>query len=399
MARRIHSAYPMLLLAGVLMGAGMPASGASFDCKKASTAVEKTICASPELSELDTTLGVYYSQAMAKLAPDQRDELRRGQRTWLQTRNACAGTPEQLPGCLQSQLSHRVVEVGTITHKDTAALDAIIASIPYHPAQAAEGLRRYPMNELAAAWLVYLQRFEPGSGVTENEAEENRRQVIVALKEDSFPWSIWQDLQNDPAVSRDRVTLTLLRMMIERQQYQLFADQRPYVHCFVFSRQGEVAYESFGSLYGSTRDSFAPICAPQGDLFAQPAWKRLDDSLSEPLSTASQNEGTIRFASYADWSALSLKATASPRLFLQPGAAGKGQDPELTLRNWGADKQWPTKQRQQALAAIEPARQATSDWLQRERGFSVVDARQASREMVRQWLNVRLDFIGGPSEL
>lgn len=121
--------------------------------------------------------------------------------------------------------------------------------------------------------------------------------------------------------------------------------------------------------------------------------------MTEPLSTASQNEGTIRFASYADWSALSLKATASPRLFLQPGAAGKGQDPELTLRNWGADKQWPAKQRQQALAAIEPTRQATSDWLQRERGFSAVDARQASREIVRQWLNLRLDFIGGPSEL
>lgn len=399
MARRVNTACSLLLLTGLLMGAGMPASGASFECKKASTSVEKAICTSPELSELDSTLGVYYGQAMAKLAPDQRDELRRGQRAWLQTRNACASEPQTLAGCLQSRLSQRVVEVGSISHKDTAALDAIIASIPYHPAHAAEGLRRFPMNDLAAAWLVYLQRFEPDSGVTASEAEENRKQVLVALKEDNFPWSIWQDLQNDPAVSRDRVTLTLLRMMIEREQYELFADQRPYVHCFVFSRQGEVAYESFGSLYGSTRDSFAPICAPQGDLFAQPAWKRLDDSLSEPLSTAGQNEGTIRFASYADWSALSLKATASPRLFLQPATAGQNQDPELTLRDWGVDKQWPARQRQQTLAAVEPARQVTSEWLQRERGFSAADARQAAREIVRQWLNLRLDFIGGPSEL
>ncbi|MGH8392015.1 MAG: lysozyme inhibitor LprI family protein, partial [Pseudomonas sp.] len=74
------------------------------------------------------------------------------------------------------------------------------------------------------------------------------------------------------------------------------------------------------------------------------------------------------------------------------------QDPESALRNWGADKQWPARQRQQALAAIEPARQATSDWLQRERGFSAADARQAAREIVRQWMNLRLDFIGGPSE-
>jgi len=59
MARRVNTACSLLLLTGLLMGAGMPASGASFECKKASTSVEKAICTSPELSELDSTLGVY----------------------------------------------------------------------------------------------------------------------------------------------------------------------------------------------------------------------------------------------------------------------------------------------------------------------------------------------------
>ncbi len=46
------------------------------------------------------------------------------------------------------------------------------------------------------------------------------------------------------------------------------------------------------------------------------------------------------------------------------------------------------------MAAVEPARQATSAWLQRERGLSANEAQQAAREIVRQWLSDRLDFIG-----
>jgi len=380
------------LLAGLLSSVGTPAVAASFDCQKASTTVERAICASPELSELDSTLGAHYSRAIAKLAPDQRDALRSGQRAWLQTRNACATEPDKLTACLQPLLSQRVVAVGKLTQPDTAALDAIIASIPYHPAEAAEGLRRYPASELAAAWLVYLQRFEPASGVTKEEAEENRQRVLKVLADDDFPRSVFSDLENDQSVSRDRVELTLLRMMIERAEYAFFADQRAYVHCFVFSRQGEAAYDAFGPLYGSTRDTFAPLCGPQGNLFEQRPWKQLSSSFDDALSAASGNAGTIRFASYADWRLTALRATTSPRDFLKAPAA-QADDFEQIARDWTDDKSWSKKQRQQALAAVEPARQVTSTWLQHERGLSVGEAQQAAREIVRQWMKQRLDFI------
>ncbi len=392
MARPVQPLRSILLLAGLLSSVGTPAVAASFDCQKASTSVERAICASPELSELDTTLGAHYSGAMAKLAPDQRDALRSGQRAWLQTRNACTAEPDKLAACLQPLLSQRVVEVGKLTQPDTAALDAIIASIPFHPAEAAEGLRRYPKSELAAAWLVYLHRFEPASGVTKEEAEKSRQQVLKVLADDDFPRSLFSDLESNQSVSRDQVELTLLRMMIERADYAFFADQRAYVHCFVFSRQGEAAYGAFGSLYGSTRDSFAPICAPQGNLFEQRSWKQLSSSVDEALSAASGSAGTIRFASYADWHLMALRATASPRDFLKAPAA-QADDLEQTMRDWTDDKSWPKKQRQQALAAVEPARQATSTWLQHERGLSAGEAQQAAREIVRQWVKQRLDFI------
>ncbi|NWB99558.1 DUF1311 domain-containing protein [Pseudomonas gingeri] len=392
MARPVPPLRLIMLLAGLMLSVGLPARAASFDCQKASTAVEQAICTHPELSELDSTLGVHYSRAMAKLAPDQRDALRSGQRTWLHTRNACAAEPDKLADCLQPLLSQRVVEVGKLTQPDTAALDAVIASIPYHPAEAAEGLRRYPKSELAAAWRVYLHRFEPASGVTQEEADASRQQVLKALADDDFPRSVFNDMESDPSVSRDRVELTLLRMMIERAEYAFFADQRAYVHCFVFSRQGEVAYEAFGSLYGSTRDTFAPICEPQGNLFEQSPWKQLSSSFNEALSKASGNAGTIRFASYADWHLMALRATTSPRDFLKAPVAQAG-DPEQAVSHWTDDKAWPEKQRQLAMAAVEPARQVTSTWLQRERGLSATEAQQAAREIVRQWISQRLDFI------
>jgi hypothetical protein len=56
-----------------------PALGASFDCAKAGTAVEKTICGDAELSSLDEHLGRYYVVALeqagaggACLKSDQR---------------------------------------------------------------------------------------------------------------------------------------------------------------------------------------------------------------------------------------------------------------------------------------------------------------------------------------
>ncbi|NVZ69293.1 lysozyme inhibitor LprI family protein [Pseudomonas costantinii] len=375
-------------IVGVLLSIGSPAWAASFDCKKATTPVEKALCGNVELSRLDTLLDEHYRRALGKLQGVPREALRNDQRAWLKTRNACGSDIN----CLQPVLSQRLVEVAKLTQPDTAELDMIIASIPDRPADAAQGLRRYPMSELAAAWLVYLQRFEPASGVTAQEAEENRRRVLAVLKTDSFPWDIFQDLEADPNVSRDRVTLTLLRMMIERAQYEFFADQRAYVHCFVFSRHGEDAYAAFGPLYGSTRDTFAPVCAPQGDLFKQPAWQQLDAGFAPAISIASGNTGTIRFASYADWNVLSLRATVSPRDFLK--AQEQAEDPEPAIRSWNDEALWPKTARQQALAAIDPARQVTAAWLQRERGLSVDDAQVAAREIVRQWLAKRLDFIG-----
>jgi uncharacterized protein len=56
---------------------------ASFDCKKATTWLEKTICSNPELSKLDEQMAKAYHDALASLSPEGQKETRQYQRQWL----------------------------------------------------------------------------------------------------------------------------------------------------------------------------------------------------------------------------------------------------------------------------------------------------------------------------
>jgi uncharacterized protein len=86
------------LLATLLLAAASVAHGqmASFDCDKASTRAEKTVCASPALGAKDVTLAAYF-QLLLRLKPSTAgmayrefdDTLRSSQHQWLLERDAC----------------------------------------------------------------------------------------------------------------------------------------------------------------------------------------------------------------------------------------------------------------------------------------------------------------------
>lgn len=65
--------------------------GPSFDCMKATTAVEKAICAEPKLALLDASMADAYKAVLA-IAPD-KDAIKRQQSDWRRTvRDACPST-------------------------------------------------------------------------------------------------------------------------------------------------------------------------------------------------------------------------------------------------------------------------------------------------------------------
>lgn len=80
---------------------------ASFDCNKASTAVEKTTCSTPILNQLDGLLSEMYQGRMTDPAFGvDKIAFKAAQMTWVKTRNACADVT-----CLEKTYRARITEL------------------------------------------------------------------------------------------------------------------------------------------------------------------------------------------------------------------------------------------------------------------------------------------------
>jgi uncharacterized protein len=60
------------------------ANAASFDCKKAASKMEKTVCSNPELSKLDDAMAKAYHDALASLSPEGQKETKEYQKQWFE---------------------------------------------------------------------------------------------------------------------------------------------------------------------------------------------------------------------------------------------------------------------------------------------------------------------------
>ncbi|NJB94356.1 lysozyme inhibitor LprI family protein [Xanthomonas arboricola] len=372
----------------LLLGAG-GAWAASFDCKQAGTAVEKRLCAVPALGNLDDQLDESYRALLDTTPRSAVAGVRDQQRAWLRQRNACAQDAKP-DDCLQRTLTARADVLAKALTVQQQALDRIIALIPTAPADAARQLQGYD-TPLASAWLAYLHQFVPAAGVDAKLASARFESARKALRKvDDFAASLLDDVDGMPAMQAQERVLTLLRMWIERDN----SDHRPYVHCFIFAAVGEPAYEAFGSLYGSTRDGFAPICEPPGGLFALASWKQLDAGFDGLIEALSKDAGTIRYASYAEWKIIALRASVSPLLYLTPALRKRyGDDPDKAIAAWtGEDSDWPAAQRKAVRALLPKVRADTAAWLVREKRLPAKQAEQAAAAIVAAWVNARLDF-------
>jgi uncharacterized protein YecT (DUF1311 family) len=87
-------------------------NAASFDCEKASSEVEKTICSDDELSKLDETLNKVYLQALKRT--DIKEQTIESQKQWLKkVRDAC-----QDADCLKEAYENRIWELSPSSHDD-----------------------------------------------------------------------------------------------------------------------------------------------------------------------------------------------------------------------------------------------------------------------------------------
>jgi uncharacterized protein len=96
------------------------ADGPAFDCSKASSKVEKMICADPTLSSTDSVNADIYKEVVR--TADNPNQVKQEQRQWLKVRNAC-----QTVDCIAkaydtryNQLQHeRLVNSGAVNSDGT----------------------------------------------------------------------------------------------------------------------------------------------------------------------------------------------------------------------------------------------------------------------------------------
>lgn len=106
LSRPLHLAALAGAATALLAMAAVPSHAASFACDKAQTPVERLICATPEVSDLDEYLGRYYAGARADQAHADAC-LVADQRQWLRgVRNACKDS-----ACLRSAYLQRLAEL------------------------------------------------------------------------------------------------------------------------------------------------------------------------------------------------------------------------------------------------------------------------------------------------
>ncbi len=100
---------------------GSPCFGASFDCQKALSAVEKAICASIELEKLDEEMAEAYSKLRGTFPSYIQKNLTYDQRKWLKHRDSVckAGGYE----CLEHQYQQRINRLNNYLKVKSSGID------------------------------------------------------------------------------------------------------------------------------------------------------------------------------------------------------------------------------------------------------------------------------------
>lgn len=109
----------LLVIASASAAGGARAEAPSFDCRAASSRVEKAICADPALSALDAEM----ARAFAPLVrdPATAGPVRAAQRAWLARRDRCTQA-----ACIEAALRARLAELKTAAPATVAVGDDIV---------------------------------------------------------------------------------------------------------------------------------------------------------------------------------------------------------------------------------------------------------------------------------
>ena len=190
----------------VLIGAGCLMHGASFaasfDCTKASTAIEKMICADSRLSRFDDELARRYADALSRAARDDGARLRREQAAWLKYRDACDPADRS---CVMARYRERLKSLRAPAPAPGAERSVqqgpqfgapVQADIP-DPAGALALSEAQPPRDLASgAEIILVSGYESGNRATSGTrvkvklARPGRQVLLVLTSYENIAWDV-----------------------------------------------------------------------------------------------------------------------------------------------------------------------------------------------------------------
>jgi uncharacterized protein YecT (DUF1311 family) len=95
------------LMIAIATAAVLSPAAFAFDCAKAKTDAEKTICSDPAAKTADDAMAAAYSAVMAKLPADQQKALKANQKFWLGQRDGICSGDQNTPACFVEQATRR----------------------------------------------------------------------------------------------------------------------------------------------------------------------------------------------------------------------------------------------------------------------------------------------------
>ncbi|WP_236783642.1 lysozyme inhibitor LprI family protein [Azospirillum humicireducens] len=290
------------LALSVMIAAGTARAQPSFDCKAASTPVEKAICADPKLADADSEIASAYKTLQSLSGAADRERLRTEQKAWLAQRNQCATAGPALASCLGPVLDARRTALAESVPKAVAVLSSVVDGIAADPAGAGKRLAEIRGGP-GKGWTAYVLRFGPSPD--RPKAQALLREAVEGIED---PYA--RDTAAGVDLTTDEGFLTALRVVSDEVEMAW--------PCSVMERRGAAAWKAMEPLYGSNRDNFGahPACPDGNALLASPAWTAVDDLLAPMLEAASNRTGTIRFATYRQMAIDRMKSAVDPRLFL-----------------------------------------------------------------------------------
>lgn len=160
--------FTRILFAVLGISLGMSAEAASFDCALASSRIDNAICASPQVSALDSELDAAYRAALIRSA--DQEAVRVAQRSWLKTtRNKC----QDDDACLVAVYRQRIAALNS-SHPDlTAAVTSEAKAEAKANVEAEEAAdRNLAMENAAAEASAQAQKAAAEAAAAAEQAEK-----------------------------------------------------------------------------------------------------------------------------------------------------------------------------------------------------------------------------------